>query len=146
MGTAEIAGDFFLGVAALVMADDHGLVAGDAAHARDDGFVIAKTPVAMEFVKILHDHFDVIACLRAVGVAGDLHGLPRRQILIGFLEQGGQGLAQAVDLVGIVGVFGFLQIDQVGDLAASIATWAFQIPAATVATRGAGRWGRRVGG
>src|SRR6185436_3677075 len=39
------------------------------------------------------------------------------KVLIGFFEQGGEVMAEAGDLVGIVGVFGFLEGHQFADLA-----------------------------
>ncbi len=117
VGAAEVAGDFFLGVAALVVADEHDLVAADAADAGDDGFVIAEGAVAVEFVEVFDDHVDVVAGLRARGVAGDLDGFPCGEVLVGFFEEGGEGIAQGIYFRGKVGALGFLGADEFIDLA-----------------------------
>ena len=63
MRGAEIAQDVFLGVAALLRADDHDAVFAQPGKAADHGAVLGKQPVAVQFLKIGERRFaDNPAC------------------------------------------------------------------------------------
>ena len=83
---AEIVLDAAFGVGALLMADQHHRAAGQAADAADDGLVLAEIAVAGERGEVLDQRIDVMPEMRALGMAGDLRLLPRRQLGIGFLQ------------------------------------------------------------
>ena len=102
MGEAEVTVDLFLGVAALVGADEHDLVAGEASEAALDGAVVAEEAVAVEFAELAAGHLDVIAEQRPLGVAGDLDGLPGGEVLVGLAEQGGVVGAEVAELLGVI--------------------------------------------
>ena len=82
----EIAKDFLLGVAALLLRDHHHRLRIEPAHAGDDGVIVAEGAVAMQFVKIGEQTLDVIERVRTLGMARELHALPAR---IAWLEATG---------------------------------------------------------
>lgn len=91
---AEVAGEFFLRVAPLVMADDEALDGADASESGDDGGVFAEASIAVEFTEVLADHGDVVAGLRSSGVAGDADGVPRGEAGVETAEELGVLLAE----------------------------------------------------
>ena len=102
VGAAEVGGDFFGGVTAFVVADDHALVRADATEAGDDGFVVAEAAVAVEFAELLGEHAEVVGGLGAAGMSGDLDGLVGGEFCVGGLEQGQVGVAEIEDFLGVV--------------------------------------------
>src|SRR5262249_36623519 len=61
MRQAEVALNLFLGIAALVVADEHDLVPAEASQAALDRRVVAEVPVAVQLTEIPADHVDVIS-------------------------------------------------------------------------------------
>src|SRR5207248_230724 len=106
----------FLGVLALVMADEHDLGPADAGQPALDRRVIAEVPVAMQFAEPLADDLDIVLEQRALGMAGNLDGLPRRKVLVGFLQERGIVAAKLAKLFRIIHPFGFLMRLQLLDL------------------------------
>ena len=91
-GHAEIAGHVFLGIATLLMAQQHHPLVTDAANPADQGLVIAAATVAMELNPFITDHLDVIQGARALGMARHLNLLGRAQRFKNFgAPAGGQG-------------------------------------------------------
>ena len=80
MGGTEIAQDVFLGVAALLRADDHDAVFAQFGKAADHGAVFGKQPVAVQFLKIGESGLDVIQRVGPLGMAGQLDALPGGEV------------------------------------------------------------------
>ena len=77
MGAAEVALEVFLGVAALLVADnDHALTA-DARESAGHRRVVADVAIPVEFAEIRESEGDVVEHERTVRVTGDLDSLPR---------------------------------------------------------------------
>jgi hypothetical protein len=82
VGAAEVAFEVFLGIAALLVADDHHPLAADAGESAGHGSIIADVAVAMELAEIGESERDVIEHERAVRVTGDLHALPWGEVFV----------------------------------------------------------------
>ena len=80
VGRAEISQDVFLGVPALLRADDHHPVFPQPGEAADHGPVLGKQPVTVQFVKLGEGVLDVIQRVRPVRMPGQLHPLPRGEV------------------------------------------------------------------
>ena len=76
LGHAQVAENFLLGVAALLLADDHDGALFEPAHAGDDGVVVGEEAVAVDLVEIGEQALDVVERMRALGMARQLHALP----------------------------------------------------------------------
>ncbi len=72
------------------------------AEAADDGVVLAEVAVTGERREILDQRRDVVEAMRALGMAGDLRFLPRRQLGVGFGEGCMRLLLELLDFVGDV--------------------------------------------
>ena len=86
-----------LGVAPLLLPDEHERGAVDAANPADDCGVVEAGAVAMQLHKLVRDVEDDVEACRPVGVAGYLKPLGRRQPAVGLLAQlssGEQGRVQ----------------------------------------------------
>ena len=116
MGEPEVAANLFLGVAALVMADEHHLVPAHAGQAADDGGVVAEVAVAVQFAELAADHLDVILEERPLGMPGNLHGFPGAEVVVGLAEQRGVIRAKLAKLFGIIHLLLGLQSLQLLDL------------------------------
>lgn len=114
---SEEALHFFLGVAALVVADEHDFVTTDSRQSAADGGVVAEVAVAVDLAELAADHFDVVFEEGALGVSGDLDGFPSGEVFVGFAEEGGVVLAEAADLGRAVDLAGGLLGFEFGDLA-----------------------------
>ena len=105
LGHAEIADDVLLGVPTLLLGNDHDGAALEEGGATDQCPVVVKLAVAVELLKVGAEGADVVEGVGALGVAGDLHALPRGEVGVDvplgdldlFLD-GGQ-LAGHVDVV-----------------------------------------------
>ena len=73
---AVVAPHALLGVAPLLLADDHDRPAVDARQATDDGEVVAEHAIAMQLGEIRADHLDVIQRVGSARMARDLRDLP----------------------------------------------------------------------
>ena len=102
VGQAEVALDLFLGVAALVVADEHDLVPAEAGQAALDGGVVAEVAVAVQLAELAADQLDVVLEQRPLRVAGDLHRLPGAEVVVGLAEQGGVVGAKLAKLLGVI--------------------------------------------
>ncbi len=96
---AEVAAYLALGVARLLVADDHHRAAIDAAQATDDGGVVRVGAVAGQLVEFLADHADVVQRVRARRMARQLGDLPRREVAEDLVGLELQLLAQAADFL-----------------------------------------------
>ena len=85
MRHAEVARDFLLGLAALLLGEQHDRLALEERRAADERLVVVKLPVAVQLLKALEEGVDVVERVGPLGMAGDLHPLPRRQAGIDFL-------------------------------------------------------------
>lgn len=124
---AEVAGEFFLRVASLVVADDEALDGADASESGDDGGVFAEASVAVEFAEVLADHGDVVTGLRSSGVAGDADGVPGREIGVETAEELGVLLAEGGGVLLRGEVFGALAALERLDLGFESVQWFLEI-------------------
>lgn len=144
---AEEALDFFFGVAAFVVADEHDFVAAEAGESAADGVVVAVVAVAVDLAELAADHFDVIFEEGALGVAGDLDGFPGGEVFVGFAEEGGVVFAEAADFGGAVDVAEVLLGFEFGDLFFEFGEGFFEFEDLASAADGAGGgWGGGRGG
>src|SRR5690606_27759468 len=95
---AEVAAHLGLGVAALLVADDHHAAAVDAAQAADDGGVVGIGAVAGQLLELVADHPDVVVGVRTRGVARQLRDLPRREVAEDLRGAQAQLVLQGVQL------------------------------------------------
>jgi hypothetical protein len=58
----------------------------------------------VQLAELAADHVHVVAEQRPLRVAGDLHGLPRAEILVGLAQQGGVVHPELAELLGVVDV------------------------------------------
>ncbi len=77
---AEVAPHLGLGVAALLVADDHHAAAVDAAEAADDRGVVGVGAVAGELLEFVADDADVVVGVRPRRMPRELRDLPWRQV------------------------------------------------------------------
>jgi hypothetical protein len=73
---AEIAVDLFLGVAPLLVANDHHRLAVEARQPADDGMVVGKGAIAVQFLEIGEDVLDVVERVGPLRMARHLGDLP----------------------------------------------------------------------
>ncbi len=76
MRRAEVAVNALLHVAALLRANDQNFVTVKARHAADDGGIVAKSAVAVDFAEVSKQALDVIECLGTLGMASQFGFLP----------------------------------------------------------------------
>ena len=102
LGHAVVAAHALLGIAPLLLADDHDGRPSMPRQAADDGQVVAEHAVAMQLGEIRADHVDVVERIGPARMARELRDLPGRQ----RREDGGGELPalllQARDLLGDV--------------------------------------------
>ncbi len=84
---AEVAEDFFLGVAPFLVADHHAWLAVEAREAADDGGIVAIRSVAVQLAEIREQAIDVIERVRPLRMPRDLRDLPRRELRIDVLRE-----------------------------------------------------------
>ena len=77
---AVVAAHPFLGVAALLVADQHDRPAGESREAADDREIVRIHAVAVQFLELVEDRNRVIERVWALRVARELRDLPRRQV------------------------------------------------------------------
>ncbi len=85
IGHAEVAVLSALGVAALLLANEHHGLAVHIAQAAHHGVVVPAGAVAVKFEEVAADGVDVIQGVGPVGVAAQLHPLPACQIAVDAL-------------------------------------------------------------
>ena len=90
MSRAKIAKDVFLGVAALLRADDNDAVFAQAGKTPNHRAIFGKEPIAVQFGEIGERRIEIIEGVRAFGMPGELDALPRGEVGVnlppGFLE------------------------------------------------------------
>ena len=86
----EVAVEIVLGIAALLVTDDHDADAVEPRPSADDGRIVPVQPVAVQLDEVGEHGVDVVEWVRAAGMAGDLHALHRREIAIDLDAQRGQ--------------------------------------------------------
>ena len=86
-GHTEIVGDPRVGIRAFFGANDDTGIAAETAQPADDGGVLGVKAITGEGCEIIDQPLDIGNAVRPVGMAGDLHLLPRRQAGIGLLQQ-----------------------------------------------------------
>ena len=87
LGHAEIPADVLLGVAALLLTDEHEARAVHAADTADNGRVVEAGAVAVQLDKLVSDVEDDVEAGGAVRVPRDLEPLDRREPAIGLFPQ-----------------------------------------------------------
>ena len=122
MRAAEIAHQILLGVAALLLADDHHAALVDRRQPADDRMVVGKAAVAVQFDEIGRDALQVIEHVGPFRMPGELDALPRGEVgedlFLGRLEffLNGVNLRREIDLL-FGGLFlqGFERLLEFGD-------------------------------
>src|SRR5262249_44597247 len=114
------------GVVALVVADEHDLMATKACQAALDGGVVAEEAIAVEFAELPADHLDIVLEERPLRVAGDLHGLPGAKALVRLAEQGSVIGAKLAKLFRIIRPLGGLHGLELLDLLLQFGQWFFK--------------------
>jgi len=92
----------FLGVAALLVADDHARLAVEAGEAADDGLVVRIAAVAVQFAEVAEHAGDVVQSVGPLRMARDLRDLPGGELAVDLLGQLLALLREPRDLVGNV--------------------------------------------
>ena len=82
------------------MADEHDLEIVQVGEAGDDRVVVAQGSVAVQLKELVEDQLDVLAGLRALGMARNLDNLPGLEMRIDFAFQRSQLASQPADLFG----------------------------------------------
>ena len=88
IGAAEIGGHLLLNVTPLVLAHDHHAFTADLPHTRDNGPVVTKATVSMQFAEVLDHETQVVLKQGALGVTGYLHGLPGGEVIVDMPQFG----------------------------------------------------------
>ena len=100
LGHAEVARDFFLGVAALLVAEHHARRAVEAREAAHDRGVVGKGAIAVQLLEVGKQALDVVEGEGALRMARHLRHLPRRKLAVDVLGERLAALGEALDLVG----------------------------------------------
>ncbi len=126
LGHTEVALDIFLGVAAFLLGDDHDGLALEKCGATDECAVVVVLAVAVEFLKIFEEKFDVIEGVGAFRMAGDLNLLPRGKTGINFALGRGDFALDADDFLGEIEFVFLGTLAQLFELRAQFAQWLFK--------------------
>ena len=100
LGHAKVAQAALLGVAALLVAQQHARRAVKARQTADDGQVIGEMPVAVHLDKVGKALAHIVQRVRTLDMAGNLGDLPGRQIAVYILGQLQAFLAQLLYFLG----------------------------------------------
>ena len=98
MHHAEIAKQLLLRVAALLLADDHDRLTVEPRESADHRLVVGIAAVAVEFNEVGRNCLNIVECVRALGVPGELDTLPTGQVGVNLFAQPVQFLLQRSDL------------------------------------------------
>ena len=112
--------DFFLGIAALLVADHHAGRTVESRQAADDRLIVAVAAVAVQLVEVGEDPRDVIERVRSLRMTCNLRDLPGGKLAIDFLGQLLAFLVETVDLVRDVDRGVFVHIAKLVDLGLQI--------------------------
>ena len=98
-----------LHVATLLRGDNHDFVAVESSHSANNGGVVAKATVSMNFAQVGKDALDVVEGLRALRMPRQFRLVPGSGRSVHLFAKGFDALAQRGDLAlrGIVGARGF---------------------------------------
>jgi hypothetical protein len=94
----------------------HYRLIGEAGEATDDGGVVGKVAIAVQFLEVAEDIVDVVQRVRTLGVACHLRNLPRMQLAVDLLGERVALLLQPADLLGDVQRRVVLHVAQLLDL------------------------------
>jgi hypothetical protein len=114
---AEIAQRTLLGVATALVADDHAGLSVESSQAADDGRIVRKVAVAMQFDELGEEFGAVIKGLRPLRMARNLVDLPGRQTGVDVLGELLALLRQPIDFFGDIDCRLALHVAQFVDLA-----------------------------
>ena len=95
---AEVAQRALLGVAALLVADDHAGHAIEARQPAHDGLVVGKVPVPVHLDEVGEAVAHIVQRVGALGMARDLGDLPGREVAVDVLGQLQALFAELLDL------------------------------------------------
>ena len=98
VGASEIAGDLLFRIPALVLSDEHDLVAADAREAGHDRPVIPARTIAVQLDVVPGQQAQVVRQNRAMRVPRHLHGFPGRQARVRLTGHVPEGSSQVLDL------------------------------------------------
>ena len=73
---------FFFHVSALLLTDEHDGGAVDHGRPSHNGVVVTEGAVPVQFKKVITHEPDIVGCVRAIFMTGNLDSLPRSQIFI----------------------------------------------------------------
>ena len=96
---AEVAADFFFGVAAFLVADDDDALAVKPRQTADDGVIVGIVAVAVQFLEIGTERGDVVQSIGTLRMAGNLGNLCRRELGIDGFGQLVAFFLQAFDFI-----------------------------------------------
>ena len=74
--------NLFLGIASLLVADNHDRLTHKSCQAANDGMIIGKIPVAMKLFEVGEEMLDIIERVGALRMPGNLGNLPRGELRI----------------------------------------------------------------
>ena len=80
LGHAVVAPDPLLGVATLLVADEHDRHAGQPRNATDDGLVVGIHAIAVQLVEFIEDRHGIVERVRSLRMTRKLCNLPGRQV------------------------------------------------------------------
>src|SRR2546426_8243398 len=99
LGHAEVAQDLLLGIAALLVADDHAGRVAEARQAADDRGVVGEGAVAVQLLEMREQHLHIIQRVRPLRMARHLRHLPGRQLAVDVLGKRLAALGEPLDLL-----------------------------------------------
>src|SRR5437667_4335 len=102
VGHAEIAMEVLLRVAALLVPDHHHAHAVEPGPPPDDRRIVTEQAVAVQLDEVGEHRAQVVERVRSLRVAGHLHALHRRQVLVDLGAQLGQSFLERGELLGDV--------------------------------------------
>jgi len=98
---AEVAGEFFFGGFAFLVANDEAFAVADSSEAGDEGGVVGEGAVAMEFAEVSADVFDVVSGLGPVWMAGDADGVPGGEVFVDIFECLDASFFEEIEVFGV---------------------------------------------
>src|SRR5690606_23220150 len=91
-------------ITALLLGDDHDGLAVEKRSAADESLIVVELAVAVQLLKVFANQPDVVEGVGAVGMAGDLDPLPRREICVDVALRLSNALLKAGHFLGKVQV------------------------------------------
>src|SRR5487761_2180557 len=118
---AEIAVDLLLGIAALLLAEDHAGHAVEPREAADDRRVVSVRAIAVQLAELAEHAVDVVERVRTLRMTRDLRDLPGGELAVDVLGKLLALLGQPQDLVGDVDGGILVHVAQLVDLLLQLA-------------------------